>query len=83
MFLKGSTHGRWNPEAENSNTGNSNNNNVNRKGPGPLVLKDLNWLSKREKLVLGPIKATQLMNQLKIDCKVRNRQIYFIKIISL
>jgi hypothetical protein len=42
-----------------------------KNGPGPNVLKDLNWLRRREKLVLGPIKATQLMNQLKIDCKVK------------
>lgn len=44
---------------------------TNKKGPGPAVLKDLNWLKRREKLVLGPIKATLLMNQLKTDCKVR------------
>ena len=62
IYLQGSTHGRWNEEPEERTNG---------KGPGPVVLKDLNWLGRREKLILGPVKATQLMNQLKIDCKVQ------------
>jgi hypothetical protein len=37
--------------------------------PGPRVLKDLNWLERRENLVLGPLKATLLMSQLREDCK--------------
>ena len=40
-----------------------------QKSHGPKVLKDLNWLSRRENLVLGPLRATDLMTQLKIDCK--------------
>lgn len=36
----------------------------------PITLKDLNWIENKRKLVLGPEKATLLMNQLKSDCQV-------------
>lgn len=34
------------------------------------TLKDLNWIENGRKLVLGPAKATLLMNQLRSDCQV-------------
>jgi 1-phosphatidylinositol-4-phosphate 5-kinase len=39
--------------------------------PGiPATLKDLNWINSKRKLILGPAKATLLMNQLHADCYV-------------
>lgn len=53
--LKGSTRGRYVTAEEIAKR--------------PLAtLKDLNWLQKKRKLLLGPEKATLLMNQLKADC---------------
>lgn len=55
--LKGSTQGRYVP--------------VESQRPGTLTaLKDLNWVENERKLVLGPAKATLLMNQLRSDCQV-------------
>lgn len=55
--LKGSTQGRYVPAEQ-------------RSGEGLVTLKDLNWLESGRKLVLGPAKATLLMNQLRADCQV-------------
>lgn len=56
--LKGSTLGRFvSPE--------------NVRDGSMTTLKDLNWIENRRKLILGPAKATLLMNQLRSDCQVQ------------
>lgn len=55
--LKGSTQGRLVPQEDIK--------------PGTRkALKDLNWVENQRKLILGPAKATLLMNQLRSDCQV-------------
>lgn len=60
LSLQGSTHGRINKDT------------VSAGGTATIhsVLKDLNWLERRERLILGPLKATELMRQLHDDCVV-------------
>jgi len=53
--LKGSTQGRYVPPEK-------------VKAGQNVTLKDLNWMENDRKLVLGPAKATLLMNQLRTDC---------------
>lgn len=54
--LKGSTQGRYV--------------NISQvEDPTAVTMKDLNWIENGRKLILGPTKATLLMNQLKSDCQ--------------
>lgn len=55
--LKGATQGRYVPRE------------VVESSP-QVTLKDLNWIENGRKLILGPEKATLLMNQLRSDCQV-------------
>lgn len=56
--LKGSSFGRETKDVEDDNAGR------------PVVLKDQNWLSYKEKLYLGPIKKDLFVEQMEKDVEV-------------
>ena len=70
LLIQGATADRLAPDDKPSSTSTIG------KGSGDQrqrILKDLNWLSRERRLSLGPEKATKLLAQLRMDCRLLSK----------